>query len=527
MIFSINGCTVDTVNFEIRRLGQPVPVEPQVFDLLVLLIENRDRLVSKDEIVDRIWQGRLVSEAALSSRIKAVRQAIGDDGAAQTCIRTIRQRGFRVVADVAVEETCDQVSKGSGIDAETVREAQPARKERSGAREKPAIAVLPFVNMSGDPAQDYFSDGISEDIITALSRLRWFLVISRQSSFVYRGSRRSIREIGAELDVDYVLQGSVRKAGNRVRVTAVLVDAATEVEHWAEKYDHEVEDVFALQDAITQNVTSAIEPKLVAAEQIRTENRSADDLGAWGLVMRAVGHYGRMTRADTEKAIEVLRSAVEQYPDYGPANSLLAFAIMVSGHVGWTPESREYEYAAKLARRALEIDHDDPWAHMALGYVAFIERKTAEGVREFSRAIDLNPNFATAYGYLGWCLVFDGQSEEAIGNFEEALRMSPYDPLKAFFYSGTGVAHYYAERYEEAEEWARRAIRERPEFAAAHRILVATLGQNGTPEAIDEAMEKIRDAQPNISISWVEEHVPYTLRAMPHFIDGLRKAGLE
>jgi TolB-like protein len=391
---------------------------------------------------------------------------------------------------------------------------------------KPSIAVLPFVNRSGEVEQEYFSDGITEDIITALSKLRWFLVIARNSTFVYKNVTVDIKAIGRELGVQYVLEGSVRKAGARVRISAQLVDVVSGAQIWAQNYDHELTDIFALQDDITQSVTAAIEPKLVAAEATRSQRRAAEDLGAWDLVMRALAHYWRMTTEESDIAIDMLRTAVQRYPDYGPAHSLLAFALLVSGHVGWIAESKDPEYAAKLAHRAVDLDNEDPWAHLALGYLAFTKRQTAESVREFMRALDLNPNFSTAYGYLGWALVFDGQSEEAIRYFQQALRMSPYDPLKAFFYSGTCVAHYYAHRYEEAIEWGRRAIGERHGFAAAQRILCASLAQEGRIAETQTAMARLRELQPNISIAWIEQHVPYTARAMPHFLEGMRKAGL-
>ena len=356
--------------------------------------------------------------------------------------------------------------------------------------------------------------------------MRWFLVIARHSTQVYKDKALDAKQIGQELGVRYILEGSVRKSGNRIRVGAQLVDAISGAHHWAQNYDRELTDIFELQDDITQSVTAAMEPKL-AAEGIRSQSRSPEDLGAWDLVMRALAHCGRMTTRESETAIEMLRQAVQQYPDYGPALSLLSFALLVSGHVGWTPESDDYRYAAELAHRATELDDEDPWAHLALGYVAFTKRQTDEAVREYLRALDLNPNFATAYGYLGWAAVFDGQSEEATRYFQQALRMSPHDPLKACFYSGTCVFHYYAHRYDEAIEWGRKAIRERPGFTAAQRILCATLAQAGKKKETRAAMARLREIQPNVSIEWIEQHVPYTARAMPHFLDGMRKAGLQ
>jgi adenylate cyclase len=409
----------------------------------------------------------------------------------------------------------------------------PLAGEPLAVPDKPSIAVLPFDNMSGDPEQEYFSDGITEDIITALSRLRWFLIIARNSTFVYKGTAVDVKQVGRELGVEYVIEGSVRKAGNRIRISAQLIDGATGNNLWAENYDRELADIFDVQDEITQTVVATIEPKLVAAEGVRSQRRSSEDLNAWQLVMRAMSHYGKMTSKESQTAIALLEEAVQKYPDYGPAHSLLAFALLVSGHVGWIPESDVNRYSIKLvhragelARHAAELDDEDPWAHLALGNYCFIERRTEEAVREYLKAIDLNPNFAIAYGSLGRALVFDGQSEDAVNYFQKALRMSPHDPLIAIFYSGMGTANYYAHRYDEAIEWCRKGIRERPGYTAVHRILCASLAMAGRTEDTEAAAATLRQLQPNISIAWMEQHVPYTPRAMPHFLDGMRKAGV-
>lgn len=400
--------------------------------------------------------------------------------------------------------------------------------------DKPSIAVLPFNNMSGDPEQEYLSDGITEDIITALSKLRWFLVIARNSTFVYKGLAVDVKQAGRELGVDYVVEGSVQKAGNRIRISARLIDRTTGNHLWAEKYDRELADIFDVQDEITQTVVATIEPKLVAAEGVRSQRRSGENLNAWQLVMRAMSHFGKLTSKESQSAIALLEEAVQKYPDYGPAHGLLAFALLVSGHVGWIPETGDHRYTTKLvhragelARHAAELDDEDPWAHLALGNYCFIERRTDEAVREYLKAIDLNPNFAIAYGSLGRALVFDGQSEDAVNYFQKALRMSPHDPLVAVFCSGMGTAHYYAHRYDEAVEWCRKGIRERPGYTAVHRILCASLAMAGRTEDAEAAAATLRRLQPNISIAWIEQHVPYTPRAIPHFLDGMRKAGFK
>jgi len=438
--------------------------------------------------------------------------------------------------------TFDQVEKKLGFGFEYLGEqtvkniARPVRVYRVAiaappphftTAEKPSIAVLPFVNMSGDPEQEYFSDGITEDIITALSRLHWFFVIARNSTFSYKGKPVDVKQIARELGVRYILEGSIRKISNRVRITAQLINATTGAHLWAEHYDRELTDIFALQDEITQRVTAAIEPKLVEAESVHFQNRSPEDLDAWDLVMRAVGHFWRMTRAENEAAIDMLRLAVQRYPNYAPGQSMLAFVLLVSNHVGWAPLGKTYQLVAELAHRAAELDDNDPWAHLALGYLACTARQTDNAVRDFQRALDLNPNFAVAYNFLGRAVAFDGRHEEAIGYIQQALQMSPHDPLIAFFYSGMCVANYFARKYDEAIEWGRKSIQQRPSFIPGHRILCASLAQAGRTEELRAAVARLRELQPDISIAWLKEHVPYTPRAIAHFLDGMRKAGVE
>jgi TolB-like protein/Flp pilus assembly protein TadD len=524
MLLTFGTCSIDCARRELRRGGELVAVEPQVFDVLVYLIQHRDRVVTRDDLLASVWGGRIVSESTLSSRINSARSAIGDSGEHQQWIRTIARKGVRFIGDVQERQGTGASSlAGEALAAPSA----PYASASPALPDKPSIAVLPFANMSGDPEQEYFSDGITEDIITALSRLRWFFVIARNSAFAHKGKRTDVRQVGRDLGVRYVLEGSVRRSGQHLRITGQLSDATTGNHIWSERYDRELTDIFALQDEITSSVAAAIEPKLLAAEAVRSEKRSAADLDAWDLVMRALTHYWRMTTAETTTAIDMLREAVERYPDYGPAHSMLAFALLVSSHVGWIPEGHHYAYAAGLAQRAAELDDEDPWAHLALGYLAFTARRTEGAVREYQRALELNPNFATTHGYLGWALAFDRQSDEAIAHFQRALRMSPHDPLKAFFYSGTGVAHYFGGRYDEAVDWAHNAIRQRSGFTAAHRILVAALALAGRNEEAKAALARLRELQPNVSIEWIKQYVPYTARAMPLFLDGMRKAGLH
>src|SRR5450830_1176761 len=389
--------------------------------------------------------------------------------------------------------------------------------------DKPSIAVLPFANMSGDPEQEYFADGISEDIITGLSKLRWFFVIARNSSFTYKGKAVDVKRVARELGVRYVLEGSVRKGGNRVRITAQLIDAATNNHIWADRYDGDLTDIFALQDEITKKVVAAIEPKLLEAEGIRSQSRSPEDLGAWDMVMQANSLFWRLTKAETEAAIALLKRAVERYPDYAPAHSMLAFMMLVSGHLGWSVE----EQAAALAARAAALDDNDPWAHLALGYAEFVRRQTSVATAEFRRAIALNPNLAAAYGYLGWELAFDGQSDQAIAHLEEAIRMSPHDPQNAVFKAGFAAAHYLAGRYAKAVEYSSTALQQRSAFTAGYRIHCASLAQNGQSDEARAVLARLKELQPDVSIAWIKQNVPYQPGPMAKFLEGMRKAGLE
>jgi TolB-like protein/Tfp pilus assembly protein PilF len=381
--------------------------------------------------------------------------------------------------------------------------------------------------MSGDAEQEYFSDGITEDIITALSRLRWFFVIARNSTFVYKGQAVNVKQVGRELGVRYVLEGSVRKSGQRVRITSQLLDGASGNHIWSERYDRELTDIFALQDEITASVASAIEPKLLAAEGLRTETRSTEDLDAWDLVARALSYFWKLTAADSATAIAILRQAVQRHPNYAPAHSMLAFAIFASAYVGWIEVGTEREFAALLARRAVELDDSDPWAHLALGYFEFTGRHTDEAIRHFRTALDLNPNFAAAAGSIGFALALDGRSDEAIPHFEQALRMSPRDPFNSFFFVGIAAAHYLADRYGEAIKWARQAVQLRPGYLGAHRILCASLAQAGQLEEAKSALNTLLQLHPNLSIAGIRQSVPYTAKTIEKFLEGMRKAGLK
>ncbi len=503
-------------------------VEPQVFDLLVHLIRHRDRVVSKDDLLAAVWHGRIVSESALFNRINAARSAIGDTGDQQRLIKTLPRKGIRFVGEVCEDETPAVADREPPTyRSPTVDTSAQGDAPGLPLPDRPSIAVLPFANMSGDSDQEYFADGISEDLITGLSRIRWLFVIARNSSFVYKHRAVDVKQVSRELGVRYVLEGSVRRAGNRLRISAQLIDALTGGHHWAERYDRELGDIFTVQDEITRNVAAAIEPQLLAAEGVRALSRSANDLGAWELVARARTHVWRMTQPDYETAIEALTLAVEAHPDYAPAQSLLGFCLVFAAHMGWIDRDRGLLPGRQHALRAIALDDRDPWGHIALGYCAMMERRTEESIAALRRALSLNPNSAAAHSHLSRGLAFAGQDREAIERGEDAIRLSPLDPEMALFLGGIAAANYAAGRYAEAVRYATEAARLRPGFQGVQRMRCASLAQAGQVDEARSFLATLRREQPLLSLDWIRANAPYqTPQLMERYLEGMRKAGL-
>ncbi len=496
--------------------GAAVPLQPQVFDLLLYLVAQRARVVSKDDLISQIWSDRIVSDSALNSRINAARKALGDDGATQRLIKTIPRKGFRFVGDVREEA------------ALTLAPAEPAPPPARIATDRPGIAVLAFENMSGDPAQEYFGDGISEDILTALSKQRWFMVIARNSSFTYKGRAVHIRQIAEELGVRYVVEGSVRKADNRVRITAQLNDATTGGHLWAERYDRELVDVFAVQDEITNAIAAAIEPQIHAAENFRSHRKPPASLDAWDLLMRALSHYWRVTRQDHGAAQALLERAIAIDPDYGQALAVLAANHMFGVHLGWAELAAIAPVAAAAALAAVRCDHEDAWAHAALGSVCFSTRRLADALSEFEQALALNPNFSLAQGYYALALSYAGRSAESFEAAQRAIRLSPRDPSLAIYHGIAGYARFTEQRYLEAIALAREAIRHRGDLTGAYRVLAVSAGMTGDSLLAETALGELRRTQPNISLHWIATQLPWANEAdREHYLEGFRRAGLR
>jgi tetratricopeptide (TPR) repeat protein len=361
-----------------------------------------------------------------------------------------------------------------------------------------------------------------------LSKLRWFFVIARNSSFTFKGKAVHMKQIAEELGVGYVIEGSVRKSGERVRITAQLNDAATGSHIWAERYDRDIADVFAVQDEITEAIVAAIEPQLYAAENFRAQRKPPDSLDAWDLVMRGLSHYWRLTRQDNMVAQAMLEKATAIDPNYGQALGVLAAAHTFSAHMGWAEMSKAVPIAERAAIAALRADSEDPWAHYAMGNVYLFTRRFDDSLAEFETALHLNPNFSLAQGYYGLTLCYCGRWQDGDLAARRALRLSPRDPFSALYYGIAAYSQYNGRNYEEAIRLARESIRERNDFVGGHRLLTASAGMAGRSDFAAAALQELRRVQPNISLSWISKEMPFKLdEDRKHYLEGFRRAGLQ
>ncbi|MGE0853823.1 MAG: adenylate/guanylate cyclase domain-containing protein [Hyphomicrobiaceae bacterium] len=393
--------------------------------------------------------------------------------------------------------------------------------------DKPSIAVLPFQNMSGDPEQEYFADGMVEDIITALSRSRGFFVIARNSSFTYKGKSPDIRQVGRELGVHYVLEGSVRKSGPRLRVTVQLIDAATGNHLWAERYDRAETDVFAIQDEITESVVASIEPQLLLAEGTATRGKRPTDLDAWGYVTRAYTHRLLNNREDCLIAYGLLERAIECDPHYARAHAELSLLLSQMAYNNWHDDrSHAFEAATASARRAVALDSNDPWSYYASGTAAALARHHEEALPGLMKAVELNPNFALAHSRLGPTLTYLGRAEEGIEHAARALRISPRDPQRAELLNHHGLSLFAASRYAEAIAAEERACQERLGYPQALRVLTACRALHGDIAGARVACRDLQLAHPGITLAWIDRNVEGPDWLRPRLLEGLRLAGL-
>jgi TolB-like protein len=519
--FQFEDYVLDTDRRELRRGTDLVPLAPRDFDLLDYLIRNRERVVSKDDLIAAVWDGRIVSESALTTRVNAVRRAIGDSGEKQRLIKTLPQKGIRFVG--AVRE--DQVPPGGSPDNIPIEPRPPPL----ALPDKPSIAVLPFTNVGGDPEQDYFADGMADEIINALSRCSWLFVIARNSSFTYKGRAVDIRQVGRELGVRYVLEGSVRRGGDRLRFTGQLIEAATGAHIWADRFDGEMSDIFDLQDRITANIVGAIEPKLQLAEFERLKQKPAADLNAYDLLLRAQQLHYEFTEDAFAAAIQCLHQALAIDPAYAPAMALAAYCYAERRLQGW-PKDPEAEAIVghRLATRAVDLARDDANVLWMAASAIRVLGKDPSRAGELSRlSLQLNPNSVMALTAAGWNEASFGNPAEALKLLDRAERISPRDPRAWFMASARAHAHLQAEQYSEAASWARKALARNPRSTRALRILAMSLGRLGELDKAAEVIREVLAIEPDLTISKMRARLNFwSEAAWKKPAEALRLAGL-
>lgn len=515
MLYHFNDFVLDPGRRELRRGDHLVAVEPQVFDLLEFLIRARDRVVSRDDILAAVWGGRIVSEATLSSRVSAARTAIEDSGEAQRLIRTIPRKGIRFVGEV--REEAEGVAKAS------IPSPPPT------SFDYPSIAVLPFTNMSGDPAQDYFADGMVEDIITALSRCSGLAVIARNSSFTYKGKAVDVRLVGRELGVGYVLEGSVRRGGDRLRITGQLIDALTGAHLWADRFEGDANEVFALQDSITESVVAAIEPTLELAEVERRRSIPPNELDAYDLLLRAASLRDVFTAESLAAAINCLEQAIAIDPDYAPAMAAAAYCAALRHFQGWVRPDEDYrDKAVAHAWRAAELAPNDAQALWMAAFAIWNMADEIEPARElFGRSLAINPNSAMALTLGGWIEAMCGNTNVGRPLIMRAQRLNPRDPRGWFAAGAMAICAVVDGDFEDTARWAEKALAQNRRFAAALRVLIVALVKRDDQSRASQVARDLLKVEPDLTVSAFLSRIPFPLKAMAAtYADALRVAGV-
>jgi TolB-like protein/Tfp pilus assembly protein PilF len=521
--FAFEDYFLDADRRELKRGSELIAVGPKVFDLLLFLVQNPDHVVTRDDLLQAVWKGRIVSESTLTSHINAVRKAIGDTGKEQRLIRTVSRKGIRFVGKIREEELPAIAS---------VTDSRAAG-ERPGpvltVPDSPSIAVLPFRNLSGDVEQDYFADGVVEDIITALSRIRWLFVIARNSSFTYKGRTVDEKQVGRELGVRYVVEGSVRQSESRIRITGQLVDAATGTHLWAERFEGTLDDIFELQDQIATSIVGAVASQLERAEIERARRKPTGSLSAYDNYLRAMPHVHRGTREAIDEALPLFYKAIQLDPEFASAHAMAAWCHFWRKVNGWmTDRAQEIEEGVRLARLAVELGKDDAVALTRGGHaLAHLTGDVDGAIALVDKALVLNPNLASAWFLGGFLRTERGDPDAAIEFFTRAMRFSPLDPEMFRMQAGMALSHLFAGRFDMASSWAEQSFRQLPSFLVVVAIIAASHALAGRTDQARTAVAHMQKLNPTFRVSSVEGWIP--IRRPEHlarFVAGLRQAGL-
>ncbi len=481
--------------------ARPVNLGARAFDLLGVLLDNRDRVMSKGDLIDRVWPDTVVEDNNLSVQVSMLRKVLGD-----SAIATIPGRGYKWTLPV---------------------EAPPPPGASVPRRAKPSIAVLPLANLSGAPGQDYFADGLAEDIVASLSRSPWIFVVASPSSLQFRDQQLAPAAVCRVLGVQYLLRGSVRRSEQRLRIAVELIDGDGDAVVWAERHDRPLADLFEVQDDIAARIVGALEPAFLQREEQRAVTRSARDLPQWDLLMRARWHYWRSTQRHSLEARQLLEQAIRLQPADGAALSLLAFSLATEVWSGWAADPKATALEARqLATRAVAIDDRDAFAHFALAVTLLSFGELDASIAEQRRALALYPHFAAAAAELGRLLAFSGDTDEGCRLIHQAMIDSPTDPRRALWIFSLGIACFVDRRYADAAAHARSAITLRRDWFFNHLLLASSLSHLDDNAAARQALAEGLRLLPTLSLSALRAGHPFRRDAdRARYIDGLHAAG--
>ncbi len=499
---------------QLKRDGLPVQLGNRARDILWVLASANGEVVSKDELMTRVWPGLAVEENNIQVHISALRKALDEGKDGQAYVITVPGRGYRLVGTKAALSF-------------SVGDVEP----RPGPviPDKPSIAVLPFQSMSDDPAQQYFADGVVEEIITALSRFSGLFVIARNSSFTYKGRSVDIKQVGSELGVRYVLEGSVRRGGHRVRITGQLIDASTGAHLWADRFEGASEDIFDLQDQVTMSVVGAVAPRLEQAEIVRAKRKPTESLDAYDYYLRGMEHFYQDIRESIDQAMRLFSRAIELDPAFAIAYAFGAACYVQRQALGWmTDRQKEVSETARLARKAVQLDRDDAVVLSRAGHaLAYVVHEFDAGQLFIDRALALNPNLAMAWNSSAWLRVWMGDPETAIQHFAQFKRLSPLDITTPRMLGGGAFAHFFAGRYDEACSQAEQALQESPNQHAALRVSAASNALAGRIERARDALSRLRRIDPALRVSNLGDITPLRRpEDIARYAEAMRKAGL-
>ncbi|EIM29436.1 winged helix-turn-helix domain-containing protein [Microvirga lotononidis] len=520
MRYLFDDFVLDPDRRELRRNDDLIELEPQVFDLLEFLIRTRDRVASRDDLLEAVWHGRIVSESTLSSRINAARAAIGDDGTRQRLIRTLPRRGVRFVGDV--RDVQDRT-----LEAEPEPEVLQASSDSPA--KVPSIAVLPFTNMSGGQEDDSFADGTTEEIITGLAQCTGLGVVARNSSFAFKGRPVDVRTIGHELGAGYVLEGSVRRGNGRLRITAQLIDARSGVHLWAERYDGDLRDVFELQDRITASVVAAIEPKLLFNEADRVRRRPPQSLDAYDLYLRGLSLINAYNAEAATEALQCFDKALECEPAYAQAMAASACYRGLCQFQGWAGSSEEpSSRGASLAWDAIALAPNDPSVLWMAAFAIWVLAKDGPRSRElFRRSLSINRNSDIAMALAGWVEAATGNPAAGRALIEESRRLNPTPPTPWVALTGMAFTYIVEGKYAEAVRWAEQAVDQNRRFALALRSLAVALVGTGEMDRARLIVDEILKIEPDATVASLPDRMPHVSEpVLRTYIETLGRAGL-